>query len=317
MTWRANTWDLTKKSAFIIAILLCGDVMVFPKAIQSGRVSLWLMSIAILLMTGASWPSIMKVKQKKNSQTDNYSEIRNKVVITEQIKVNPINDLDNLDQGDITIGSKIVRNGDEELRYKLEGSDATEKIEQEENSLKPQKMDEVIALEPSEVLEIIILPDRNEVVQEEAVVEETVHEETLNEEAVNDEVLDEEVDDEKGVIEKVIHNEEELPPSILEESTDLLSIDELLELGFNEKNSENFAQAAAYFMRALALEPRPDIAFYLIMDCYWLWKNIGESDYALSQIMIYAQKYFSIFSLDLQRQFEVWLNKEDLNKYFK
>lgn len=240
MTWQANTWDLTKRSAFIIAILLCGDVMAFPKAIQSGRVSLWLMSITVLLITGASWPSIMKVRQKKNSQTDNCAETRNKVEIIEQI---------------IT-------------------------FEQEKNSLKPQIMDEVIALGSSEALETIIMSDGNEVLNE-------------------------------------VVNEEESPSSVLEGPSDSLSIDDLLELGFNEKNSENFAQAAAYFMRALALKPRPDIAFYLILDCYWLWKNIGESDYALSQIMIYAKKYFSLFSLDLQRQFEAWLNKEDLNKYFK
>ncbi|MDQ7096035.1 hypothetical protein REC12_20780 [Desulfosporosinus sp. PR] len=216
--------------------------MVFPRALQSGRISWWFVSTAVLIFVGAFWPSIIKVKlrPKKYSQTNNNAETRNNQEIIEQIKVNPINPEDK------------------------DGAVAKE----------------IVDLESTEVLETVKILD--------------------------------------GIdAEDVAVDNEEEEPCILEGSRELLSIDELLELGFKEKYAENFAQAAAYFLQALALEPEPDTAFYLILDCHWLGKNIGESDRLLPQIMVYAHNYFSQFSADLQRQFEVWLSKEDLDKYFK
>ncbi|WP_407308630.1 hypothetical protein [Desulfosporosinus sp. SB140] len=258
MIWRAAIWGLTKRSAFFIGLFLCGDVMVFPRALQSGRVSWWLISIAILIIAGASWPSIMKVmiNHKKYSQTDNYAETKNNQHIAEQIKSNLIN-------------SEIIDNVIETEIVDLESTGALESPEMIDKA-------ELNMLDNAELQTI----DRFE----------ELH---------------------------MIAENEELASSVFEDSSDVLSLDELLELGFNEKYSENFAQAATYFMRALALEPGPDMAFYLILDCHWLWKNIGETNDALPRIMVYAKKYFPQFSADLQRQFEVWLMKEDLDKYFK
>lgn len=88
-------------------------------------------------------------------------------------------------------------------------------------------------------------------------------------------------------------------------------IDELIDLGFKEKYSENFEQAASYFSHALSQDPIPDVAFSLIIDCYWLWNNLGERDYALTQLQPYVQKYLPLFNTELRLQFDTWMVKED------
>ena len=103
----------------------------------------------------------------------------------------------------------------------------------------------------------------------------------------------------------------------VEEFTTSMLIDELIDLGFNEKNSENFEQAVFYFSWALSLEPMPDLAFYLMIDCYWLWNNLGMRDYALTQLRAYVQKYLPQFNTQLRYQFETWMTKEDLHKMFE
>ncbi|HUS88900.1 MAG TPA: hypothetical protein VMW91_05940, partial [Desulfosporosinus sp.] len=75
---------------------------------------------------------------------------------------------------------------------------------------------------------------------------------------------------------------------------------------------ENFEQAASYFSRALSQDPIPDLAFSLIIDCYWLWNNLGERDYALTQLQTYVQKYLPLFNTELRLQFDTWMVKEDL-----
>ena len=102
-------------------------------------------------------------------------------------------------------------------------------------------------------------------------------------------------------------------PVNMEEKILMLPIDELIDLGFKEKYAENFDQAALYFSRALSQDPIPDLAFSLIIDCYWLWNNLGERDYALTQLQIYVQKYLPLFNPVLRNQFDTWMVKEDLH----
>ena len=116
------------------------------------------------------------------------------------------------------------------------------------------------------------------------------------------------------IIEQIQVNvvEPESPVNMEEKIIFMLPIDELIDLGFKEKHSENFEQAASYFSRALSQDPIPDLAFSLIIDCYWLWNNMGERDYALTQLQTYVQKYSPLFNTELRLQFDTWMVKEDL-----
>lgn len=94
----------------------------------------------------------------------------------------------------------------------------------------------------------------------------------------------------------------------------LMTLEELIDLGFKAKYADDFEQAAFYFSQALSLDPMPDIAFYLILDCYWLWKNLRERDYALTRLDGYIEKYLPQFNFELRHQFETWLTKENIHK---
>lgn len=96
----------------------------------------------------------------------------------------------------------------------------------------------------------------------------------------------------------------------------VMSLEELIDLGFRAKHTDNFEQAAFYFSRALTLEPKPDIAFYLILDCYWLWSNLGEQKYALTQIDKYVKSYLPQFNYELRQEFEAWMTREDIHKNY-
>lgn len=92
-----------------------------------------------------------------------------------------------------------------------------------------------------------------------------------------------------------------------------MSLEELIDLGFKAKYSDNFDQAALYFSWALALDPKPDIAFYLILDCYWLWSNLGERKYAHTQLDEYVKIYLHQFNPELRHQFDAWMTREDIH----
>ena len=92
----------------------------------------------------------------------------------------------------------------------------------------------------------------------------------------------------------------------------IISLEELIDLGFKAKHSDNFEQAAFYFSKALSLNPVPDIAFYLILDCYWLWNNLDEREYALSQLNGIIKRYLPRFNSGLSHQFNVWMTKENI-----
>lgn len=209
LTCRARVLGLTKRSAFLIALSLSGDIMLFPWALRSGWIIWWILSIIILIISGTLWLGVQKAKTKDKalaSKINVYAENHSSEEITSQIQVN------------------------------------TAEIAEIATTESPVKMREIPIL---------------------------------------------------------------------------MTIDELIDLGFKEKHSENFEQAASYFSQALSLNPMPDLAFYLIIDCYWLWNNLGEPDYALTQLQAYVQKYLPQFNTQLRYQFDVWMTKEDLHKMFE
>ncbi|AET68919.1 hypothetical protein Desor_3424 [Desulfosporosinus orientis DSM 765] len=94
------------------------------------------------------------------------------------------------------------------------------------------------------------------------------------------------------------------------------TVDKLIDLGFQEKQSGNFRLAADYFSRALDLNPEPDLAFYLIMDCYSILNDLGECELRLTKLRTHIHTFYYQFNSELRFHFDVWMNKEDLNKYF-
>ena len=116
----------------------------------------------------------------------------------------------------------------------------------------------------------------------------------------------------------VVEPSEEISPEIVikersEEPDKEIFIEHLIEQGFKAKYSDNLDQAVKSFSKALSLDPIPDLALYLIIDCYWLWNNLGERDYAQTQLQVYIQKYLPQFNSDLRHQFDAWMTKENLH----
>ncbi|EGW36142.1 tetratricopeptide repeat protein [Desulfosporosinus sp. OT] len=215
LTCRARVLGLTKWKAFLIALFLCGDVMLFPWALRSGWVIWWIVSIIMLIISVTLWPKVQKAETKDkalDSPINVYPENHSSEEIIEQLQMNTV---------------ETIEAGDE--------------------------------------------------------VKTVTTESPVN----------------RGELALVI------------------SIDELIELGFKEKYLDNYEQAAFYFSRALALDPMPDLAFYLMIDCYWLWNILGEHDYALTHLEAYVQKYLPQFNNQLRNQFDAWMTKEDLHKMFE
>jgi tetratricopeptide (TPR) repeat protein len=212
LTWRARLVGLTRRNAFLIALILCGDIMLYPWALRSGWIIAWILSIIILIISGTLWSEIQKAMKKEKvpaSKIDLPAANPSSDGRTSQIQVNPF---------------QIV--------------EAAETVE---------------AANPVNAVKMEVIPI-------------------------------------------------------------LMSIDELIDWGFKEKNAENFELAASYFHQALSLDPLPDLAFYLIIDCYWLWNNLGKRNYALTQLQVYIQKYSPQFNTQLREQFNTWMTKEDLHQ---
>ena len=108
--------------------------------------------------------------------------------------------------------------------------------------------------------------------------------------------------------------EERSGENVLEEPDKDTFIEQLIEQGFEAKYSDNLDQAVNLFSKALSLDPIPDLALYLIIDCYWLWSNLGERDYAQTQLQVYIRKYLPQFNSDLRNQFDAWMTKENLHR---
>lgn len=94
------------------------------------------------------------------------------------------------------------------------------------------------------------------------------------------------------------------------------TVDKLIDWGFQEKQTGNYRLAADFFSRALALNPESDLAFYLIMDCYTILNQLGEIELGLKELRTYIPIFYHQFNSELRHHFDVWMKKEDLNKYF-
>lgn len=161
------------------------------------------------------------------------------------------------------------------------------------------------------------IPDDDSLAREEIMTAETVSKEILAEKTVAEKevITENSIVIEKDVVEPdiIVNNK----PSVSEGFVDLeisLTVDELIDFGFNEKQAGNFHQAADYFLRALSLNPIPDLALCLIMDCYWLLNSIGECEYALTELKLPVRTYLSQFNPELRHRFDAWVSKENLKE---
>ncbi|AFM42067.1 hypothetical protein Desaci_3163 [Desulfosporosinus acidiphilus SJ4] len=259
---------------------------------------------------------VMEVAEEETEVTEVAEEVTEEIeVAEEETEVTEVAEEE----------TEVTEVAEEETEVTEVAEEVTEEIEvAEETTEEPEVTEEVTgeievteeATEEPEVTEeeTEVTEVAEEVTEEIEVTEEATEEPEVTEEEIEEPEVAEEYPEEI-VASEALPEESVLVEVHTNERLDSLSLEELIDLGFNEKFAGNFTQAAVYFMHALTLEPKPDVAFYLILDCYWLWKNIGKSDYAVFRIMKYARKYSSQFSLDLQYQFEIWLKKEGLDKY--
>ena len=236
LTWRARDFGLTRRSAFLITLFLCGEVMLFPMILRSGWIIWWSLSIILLILLVLLCSKAQKTKIiKAKAETETKDE-----TLTSQISI------------------------------------CTENFSKEERS-------------------------------GESVLEE------LGEERSGESVLEELGEERSGesVLEEL--REERSGESVLEEPDKDTLIEQLIEQGFEAKYSDNLDQAVNLFSKALSLDPIPDLALYLIIDCYWLWNNLGERNYAQTQLQVYIRKYLPQFNSDLRNQFDAWMTKENLH----
>ncbi|MDP4158411.1 MAG: hypothetical protein Q8911_01430 [Bacillota bacterium] len=148
--------------------------------------------------------------------------------------------------------------------------------------------------------------------REEEYAVETVHE-AQEEGCAVEAVL--EAREKECAVETIIEEQTKEDPNvgtIAEESNKDTLIDQLIDQGFKEKYSDNLDKAVDLFSKALSLDPIPDLALYLIIDCYWLWNNLGERDYALTQLQVYIERYLPQFNSDLRHQFDTWMTQENI-----
>ncbi len=162
---------------------------------------------------------------------------------------------------------------------------------------------------PPEIIE-------QEIIRQETYVQETTVKEIVVEETVIEEIIVPETSAVEAFALETSVTEEVYGFPLLLEEVGVLQTDELVDLGFEEKNSGNFEQAAAYFSNALSRDPKPDLAFYLIIDSYWLWNNLGKNEYALTQLRTHVHKYLPLFNTELRLQFDNWMVKENLVNSF-
>ncbi|SDG87888.1 hypothetical protein [Desulfosporosinus hippei] len=229
--------------AFLISVLLSCAVLMFPYALRSGLIALWILSVLVLMILGTMWPKIK-----------NYKVFGGNDPITEEAIV------------------------------------------------------EEAIVEEAIVEEAIV----EEAIVEEAIVEEAIVEKTIVEEAIVEKTVAEKI-----IVEETISGETIFDDIFFESSNESelsgLAIDELIDLGFREKQAGNFSQASRYFLHALGLNPVPDLALCLIMDCYWLLNNMEDSE-SLIELNNYVKTCLAQFNPELRRRFDAWIIKENLSK---
>ncbi|MHB8076959.1 MAG: hypothetical protein ACYDGZ_24805 [Desulfosporosinus fructosivorans] len=301
LTWRAKFWGLNERTTFSITVYLCADVMLLPWALRSGWISWWILSIIVLFISLVLWPRVLIAKSKDNvltSQINVDAENRSQEIL-EQIEENVV----------IALESQSAVNLEEEIFILPIVEPIVEPVEEpvdlEFTEIYSKNFEHVYAEFNSNegISELVELKLNIETSLEESTSTSTETGAGVPLVEVGVERLDDQ--NEVNMVDSLIQVD-------VEEITCSLSIDELIDLGFQEKHSQNFEQAATYFSQALAQDPIPDLAFSLIIDCYWLWNSMGDHDYALTQLQIYIQKHVPLFNAELRLQFDTWMVKEDL-----
>ena len=270
--------------------------MLFPWALRLGWINWWFLSIIVLFIWSILWTRGLIFKTKDDLLSSNISEKLE--TIDQDINKQEHLLLDLNSKTSVTVSTlyaaeacllgkaprrkPILRRSAFLLRSRLQTYFPPEIVEQETYEQELYVQEKIVE---ETVIEEIIVPETNAV---EAFALET---------CVTEEVY-------------------ELPLPLPLVQVGVLQLDELVDLGFKEKHSGNFEQAAAYFSNALSRDPKPDLAFYLIIDSYWLWNNLGKSEYALTQLRIYVHKYLPLFNAELRLQFDNWMVKENLVNSF-
>ena len=68
LTCRAQELGLSKRNAFLIALLLWVDLILFPWAFWAGWLIYWILSIIILAFSGTIWLVVRKGKRKEKGK---------------------------------------------------------------------------------------------------------------------------------------------------------------------------------------------------------------------------------------------------------
>ena len=73
LTSRARILGLSKRGAFLIALFLSGDVMLFPWALRFGWTIWWILSIFILIISGMLSPKAHKARTENKALASNIN----------------------------------------------------------------------------------------------------------------------------------------------------------------------------------------------------------------------------------------------------
>ncbi|MEA4901215.1 hypothetical protein [Desulfitobacterium sp.] len=99
-------------------------------------------------------------------------------------------------------------------------------------------------------------------------------------------------------VEQIVSTVQEIP---------VLSFEELLEEGFKEKEQGTYQKAAEYFYSALKTKPEPDLAYYLITDCYTLWQSTDLAEMAFSKLEPFMMEFQHAATAVWRKRFDAWL----------
>lgn len=86
-----------------------------------------------------------------------------------------------------------------------------------------------------------------------------------------------------------------------------LSFEKLLEEGFKEKQRGAYQKAAENFYSALKTKPESDLAYYLIIDCYSLWKLADSGVMALTKLEPFIKDFRHEANEEWRIRLETWL----------
>lgn len=104
-------------------------------------------------------------------------------------------------------------------------------------------------------------------------------------------------------VEQIVSTVQEIP---------VLSFEELIEEGFKEKEQGTYQKAAEYFYSALKTKPEPDLAYYLITDCYTLWQSTDLEEMAFSKLEPFMREFQHAATAVWRKRFEAWLLENEI-----